>query len=387
MSWTRSLNDGQQGHVLAFVLVLLLLVGIILVPLLVFMSSGIMSTSRHESWMSVFYAADAGIEDAAHRIQHEDVDLPAYNDDPLVYTLTGINGCDVQVTIEALWILDGLETPVYGTTPHDELAVIGHITELGVDTGTFCIEMTYDGSLPGELKVDKVGAWLPAGFSYIADSCTGITSHEDVPDNPTETAFRGGTVLEWEFTAAPGIKFEELPPPGDGGGASGEFPLRRVLCFEFTPADEPKAAFSWLRTERNDIYLAWDVESDIYRVTSTAVNQETADDASLEAYVGGSYLYQAMGESHGDYRAIGNTLMRDTDSDRKRDELLYRETDVEASMSDIPEGATVELAYLYWSAWRRYPVDVTAYDEADLGELAAEVDEARFGTRESGGSW
>ena len=383
----RRLKNGQTGHVLAYVLILLLLVGILMVPLLVFMSSGIMSSGRHETWMTAFYAADAGIEDAAYRVQHEDVELPPYDGAPLEYTLTDFNGCDVQVTIEALWILDGLETAAYGTTPHEELAVIGHITELGVDTGTFCIEMTYDGSLPGELKVDKVGAWLPAGFSYVPNSCTGITSHADVPDNPVETPFRGGTALEWEFTASPGIKFEELPPPGDGSGGSGEFPLGRMLCFEFSPAEEPKGAFSWLRTERNDIYLAWDVDSDIYRVTSTAVNQETGDDASLEAYVAGSFLYQALGESHGDYRAIGNTLMRDTDGDRQRDELLYRESDVKASMSDIPEGATAELAYLYWSAWRRYPIDVTGYDEIALGELAAEVEEARFGTKELGGSW
>ncbi|MDY6916626.1 MAG: hypothetical protein SVP26_01580 [Chloroflexota bacterium] len=387
MKRIASLRRDQGGYILGFVLALVVVVAIIVVPLLLFMSSGIMSSHRHEDWMSTFYAADAGIEDATHKVQNESDDLPTYDDAPLVYEISDINGCNVEVSIESLWILDGLETSAHGTTPHAELAVVGHIIDLGGDTGTLCIEMTYDGSLPGLLKVDKVGAWLPGGFSYVPDSSGGITSHDDVPDNPTESGFRGGTALEWEFTAPSGVKFEELPPPGGGGGGSAEFPIKRLLYFDFTPAEEPKGEFSWLRTTRHDIYLAWDIDSDIFKVNSTAVSNETGGDTSLEAYIGGSELYEAMAESYGDYRAVGNSLMQDTNSDRKRDELLYHAADVKASITDIPEGATIELAYLYWSAWRRYPYDIRYYQEDELAELADEIDQAEFGTKASGGSW
>lgn len=383
----RELRRDERGYVLGLVLGLLIMVAIIVVPLLLFMSSGIMSASRHQEWMTTFYAADAGIEDATHKIQNEDDALPSCDDDPLEYSLAEVNGCDVDVTIDALWILEGLETSAYGTLPHQELAVVGHLIDFNGDTGTFCIEMTYDGSMPGNLNVDKVGAWLPAGFSYVTDSSSGITSHEDVPDNPGERPFRGGTALEWEFTDPSGIEFADLPAPGGGGGGSAEFPIKRFLYFDFTPGAEPKGEFSWLRTTRHDIYLAWDIDSDVYRVTSTAVSQETGDETSLEAYVGGSQLYETMAESYGDYRAIGNSLMQDTNYDRKRDELLYRSSDVKASIADIPDGATVELAYLYWSAWRRYPSDVRYYGEDDLADLAAEIDQARFGVKEEGGSW
>jgi hypothetical protein len=133
--------------------------------------------------------------------------------------------------------------------------------------------MTYDGS-QGELKLDKVGAWLPGGFQYITDSSDGITSHIDVPDNPTESEFRTGTLLEWEFTTPEGVKFEELPPLGGGDPGGTEFPITRVLIFELTPAQEPNDAFSWIRTTRNDIYLSWDLSQGIYLVTSMAEDDE-----------------------------------------------------------------------------------------------------------------
>ena len=385
MKKTITLRKNEEGYVLAFVLVVVLMVGIVVVPLLLFVSSGMMSSQRHEEWTSGFYAADAGIEDTSHKILSDYAGLPAYGS-LLEYTITDINGYDVTIIMDAVWIIEGLETTQHGTMPHSELVVVGHVTELEGDTGTFWIEMTYDDSLPGLLKLDKVGAWLPDSVDYVADSSGGITAHPDVPENPTQSEFRGGTALEWEFTAPQGVLFEELPPPGGGGGAT-EFPIKRVLYFEFTPAEEPNGEFSWIRTTRHDVYLAWDIASGLYKITSTATNPETGDDITIEAYVGGSELYESMGEAYGDYRAIGNSLMKDTDYDIQRDELLYRNADVKATITDIPEGAAVELAYLYWSAWRRYPVDITDYSEAQLANLADEIDEALFGTKQPDETW
>jgi len=381
------LRHNEDGYVLSFVLILVLMVSIVVVPLLVFMASGMRSAQRHQEWTSQFYAADAGVEDAAHKVQNQHDDLPEYGDDPWVYTIQDVNGCEVEVSIEAVWILDGLETPIYGTVPHDELAVVSHVVEMGEDGGTFRIEMTYDGSLDGNLKLDKVGAWLPAGFTYITDSASGITTHEDVPDNPTASSFRGGTALEWEFTTPEGVLFEDLPPPGGGEGGSFEYPLRRLLYFDFTPALDPSGEFSWIRTTRHDIYLSWDVDSDLYAVSSTAVHQETDEDVALQAFVGSSEIYEELSEAYGDYRAIGSSLMEDQNSNLRRETLLYRAEDTTATLSDIPEGASIELAYLYWSAWRRYPVDITDYEEEELVELAEEVDVARLGTKQSGGTW
>ena len=385
MSVNIKLRDNEAGYVLAFVLIIVLMVGIVVVPLLLFMSTGIMSSERHEEWTSEYYAADAGIEDAAHKIIYDYEYLPSY-DSPLEYTITDVNGCNVTVVMEAVWILEDLETPSaeQGKVLDERLTTIGRITELEGDTGTYWIEMTYDGSLEEDLMVDKVGAWLPAGFAYIPDSNSGITSHTDVPDNPAQSDFRGGTALEWEFTTP--VKFEDLPPLGGGGGTA-EFPIKRVLYFEFTPAVEPNSAFSWMRTTVDELHLSWDSASGLYRVTSTAVDQHTGEDITLEAYMGGSQFYETMGESYGDYRAIGQSLMEDTDNNHYRETLLYHIADVSAEITDIPAGATIELAYLYWSAWRRYPTNISGYSEEQLADLADEIDEARFGTKQTGGLW
>ena len=372
----------QAGFALIWVLVLLLVAGLVLPPLLILMTTGIRSAHFHEDVMLAFYAADAGVEDGAYKVQYNDPNLPQDTGESLSYTLDeDINDYQVDVTIENLWILAGLETDEHGTTPHEELVTVGQITELDEEegTGTYWIEMTYDASLSGELKLDRVGAWLPPGFSYVQDSSGGITSHEDVPDNPTESDFHGGAALVWDFDS--NIKFEELPPPG-GGTPGYEFPIKRILYFKFTPAQDPEGAFSWMRTNRQDVYLSWDVASGTYKVTSTA------GETTIESYVARAKLYDRVSEVWGDYRAIGQSNMIDSDGDSNgiRDTLLFRSDAKRATLNDIPDDAHVEAAYLYWSAWRRYPTDISGYSEGQVAELADEVNRAKFWRRPSGGS-
>jgi hypothetical protein len=314
------LSKDEGGYALIVVLVMLIVGSITMVPLLLLMTAGLTSSHHHEERMVRFYSADAGIEDAAYKIQNDDENLPQNAGDTYPYQILDVNGYQIDVSIENLWILTGLETDAYGTMPHAELVVVGTIPE----AGTYHVEFSYDGSV-GQLKIDRVGAWLPAGYSYVDNSSSGITTHPQIPDNPTQSDFRGGTVLIWDFSG--NVKFEDLPPPGGGDPGSFEFPMKRVLTLQYTPSSpEPKGAFSWIRTNRHDIYLSWDVASGTYTVTATA-----------------------------------------------------GETDAEsASVSDIPGDASVEMAYLYWSAWRRYPTDITGYDEDELLELAEEIDEAKF---------
>jgi len=374
------LRKDEAGFALMWVLVLMILAGIILVPLLLLMTSSLTSSHLHEERMLRFYAADAGIEDAAYRIQHDDDGLPQSAGDSWNYTLDeDVNDYQVDVTIENLWLLTGLETDVNGTLPHQELVTVGQISEFDEveGTGTYWIEFTYDGSLPGELKIDKVGAWLPAGFSYVQDSSGGITTHEDVPDNPEEFAFRGGTALTWEFDT--NIKFEELPPPGGGEPGSGEFPIKRILYFKFTPAADPTGTFSWMRTNRLDIYLSWDTASGTYKVTSTA------GETTIESYIARAKLHDRISQVYGDYRAIGQSLMYDASGSWDdwwdsgiRDTIRFGIDSLEAEIADIPDDATMVLAYLYWSAWRRDPNDISGYTEEQLADLADEIDEAEF---------
>lgn len=97
------LRKDEGGYAFALVLVLLILIGLIIGPLLLFMTTSLMSSYRHQGWMLEYYAADAGIEDAAYKIQHEDSNLPPTAEDaPLVYEIDGVNGNLVAVSIDRI---------------------------------------------------------------------------------------------------------------------------------------------------------------------------------------------------------------------------------------------------------------------------------------------
>ena len=383
------LRKDEAGYALMWVLVVIILAGIILVPLLLLMTSGLHSSAHHEERMHRFYAADAGMEDAAYRIQTNDDGLPQSTGDSWNYMLDEeVNDYQVDVTIENLWVLTGLETDAHGTLPHESLVAVGQIIEFDEEegTGTYWIDFTYDGS-EGEVKVDRVGAWLPAGFSYKNNSSGGITTHEDIPDNPeiiigsggtdpVINSTRGGTILRWDFDA--NIRFEELPLLG-GGEPGGEFPIKRTLYFEFTPAADPAGAFSWLRTNRMDIYLSWDTASGTYKVTSTA------GETTIETHIARAKLHDRISQVYGDYRAIGQSLMYDASGSWDdwwdsgiRDTIRFGADSLKSKVTDIPDDAEVELAYLYWSAWREDPNDISGYTEEQLAALADEVDRAKF---------
>jgi hypothetical protein len=368
------LRHDEAGYALMWVLVVIILAGIILVPLLLLMTSGLHSSAHHEERMLRFYATDAGIEDAAYRIQNDDPNLPPNASDVWSYTLDEeVNDYQVDVTIENFWILTGLESEAFGTMPHAELVVVGTIPE----DGEYYVEFTYDGSV-GNLKIDRVGAWLPSGYSYVPDSSDGIVTHSKIPDNPDEFEFRGGTALTWDFNGT--VDFEDMPPPGGGEPGSAEFPITRVLSFQYTPSSpDPKGLFSWIRTNRHDIYLSWDTACGTYQVTSTA------GETTVESYIVRAKPYGRISEIYGDYRAIGQSLMYDASGSWDdwwdsgiRDTLRFGSASLEAEVDDIPDDATIVLAYLYWSAWRRDPNNITSYDEDELAELAEEIDEAEF---------
>ena len=64
----NKLIRNEQGQALIFALIMLAVGCLIVVPLLAFMSTGLMAAQTVEEKMDELYAADAGVEDAAHKI-------------------------------------------------------------------------------------------------------------------------------------------------------------------------------------------------------------------------------------------------------------------------------------------------------------------------------
>ena len=344
--WTKLIKN-ENGLVLPLVLMLVGVGGLTIAALLTYVSTGLNVGRAQEERLAELYAADAGIEDGLWRIKNDEVLLDPYDyEAEFTYTLpVGINEKEVVVTIKRIWFLDGLESDANGKMPHQELMVAGLIID--EEAGEYQVGLTYDGS-KGNLKVERVGVWLPLGFNYVANSSSGITT-----ENPTIFNWRSGKALEWDFQ--PPVNFEDLPtspepPPPGGFTPASEFPIKRILTFSFSPARQPKGSFSWIRTNRSDIYLSWDTDCELYRITAAAADADTGKQTTIESYTFKEMMQKEGAYIKGDYRAIGNTLMEDTDGDYRgiRDELLYESS---ATISDIPDDAEVAWAYLYWSAW------------------------------------
>ena len=349
--WSELIRN-EKGQALPLVLMLLVVGGFTIGAVLTYVSTGLNVGQIQEERLAELYAADAGIEDGLWRIQNDEVLLDPYDyEAEFTYTLpVGINEKEVVVNVTPIWLLDSLESDKNGTMPHQQLVVAGQVID--EEDGEYQVKLTYDGS-KGNLKVERVGVWLPTSFNYVADSTSGITT-----ENPTSIfEWRGGKALAWDFQ--PAVNFEALPasseptPPG-GFIPATEFPIKRILTFSFSPAGHPEGSFSWIRTNRSDIYLSWDTSCKIYKVTATATDAATGKRTTVTSHIFKETVAMGNGDKaiKGDYRAIGNTLMEDWEYDPivpKRDILLNESS---ATISDIPSDAEVAWSYLYWSAWR-----------------------------------
>lgn len=97
----RGLRGYEKGQVLVLALVLLLLGGLIIAPLLGYMSTGLKAGQVHEKKMAELYAADAGIEDAIWKIKEDAPGLPkSLDDDDLSYSIANVNDKVVAVNID-----------------------------------------------------------------------------------------------------------------------------------------------------------------------------------------------------------------------------------------------------------------------------------------------
>ncbi len=236
-------------------LILMAVGGLTIAPMLSFMGTGLIAGQAFEDRMMTLYAADAGAEDALWKIKNDQIPVGSS------YTLS-VNNKDVVVDIAGVWILEGLEDPIYGQLPHSELVAVGRIVDL--DTGLYEVEVIYDGAV-GNVRVDRVGVWLPIGFQY-AGSSSGMTT-----DDPIISDIRGGIALIWDFSPAILFKTNEV--------------TSKSQLFYITPVGaDPPGDFSWVRTTRNDIYLSWDGGNATYTVTATATDSSTGKQSTVVAH-------------------------------------------------------------------------------------------------------
>jgi len=110
----RLIRD-EKGAALAMALILLLIGGLIIAPLLSHMGTGLIAGGVYEARTAELYAVDAGVEDAIWKIQNSAGYLPCSpGSPPRNYTITDINGKNVDITITSVALYQGI-TNLTGT--------------------------------------------------------------------------------------------------------------------------------------------------------------------------------------------------------------------------------------------------------------------------------
>jgi len=312
----------------------------------------------YENKANELYAADSGVDDATWQIKYDHLGTlftsPAYKaydySTAWNYNLPEqVNTKGVDVTIQNVWVPQNI--PVPSEAEANAIIEAEKLVVTSSSIGTSCkIKVTYTPEAQEDLMVETLGIWLPRGFSYVE----GSSNLEADPlaeyyAEPVIESHGGNQAVLWTFNSVPFIDLPSVNPA--------DSPMVAEVTFQFTssePLAKP-AAVAWITTSGvPDIPYSWDADVKVFKITSQA------DNSTVEAYIAKEEIRRLRSSIAGDYQALGNSLMKDTNSDNKRDQWL---TSSNATVDDIPLDAEVGAAFLYWSAWRAESSKQTVFSD------------------------
>ncbi len=376
----------EAGFILIPTLILTVIGSIIIAGLCSYMITGLKADNMYKSKTEALYAADAGVEDAVWQIKYDNI--KTFNNpvtySPYDYNTTWVynvseqlNRKGVTVSINNVWIPQNIPVPSKQDATNiitaGKLIVTGSVsgvsTSLGVSTYHYQMKIAYtkqDDDAP--LQIQTLGVWLPPGYTYVALSSNleSIPTAPYYPSSVDNIPHDSGHAVIWHFT--PGTLFagSEGPPvvaPFPGVDTE-KVPLTSTITFDFTSQQTGGVpnAIAWVTTTGvSDIPFAWDADTQIYHINSTA------DTTQAESYIAKNELRQLQSSIAGDYYATGQSLMQDTNSNATYRELLLTESST--AINAIPTDATVGGAYLYWSGWVQNYGNGIFWDQCDYSHL------------------
>jgi hypothetical protein len=367
----------EQGQALPVVLILMVIGGLIIAPLLSYMSSGLIVGQTYEAIADELYAADSGIEDGLWEIANNrlgdlfsDQNYDPYNyDETYQYPASHpvvINELGVDVTIENVWVPD-INPPADAAEANQligagKLIMTGNVLKDPVEGNKHQVKIYYyEEETDGDLHIDTIGVWIPPGFTY-AGECTLETWLDASPGKSYSRAIYdhcSGQAVVWTLS---NVKFEDLP-----NVILENQPKASNFTFKYTTDLENRdpQVIAWMTTSGvSDIPYAWDADIKTYHITSQAGG---ADGTTVEAYALKTELRELGSAISGDYVAIGNSLM-----ERSRSTIKYRDVLLDysdATANTIPANGRIEKAFLYWSGWVEGEDEVTTYFEDDCRNM------------------
>ena len=166
---------GESGFALLWSLLLISLAGIILVPLLLLMTAGLVSSERHEDRMLQFYSADAGIEAGIRQLQRGEIVVDDFvlNDSTVDVTITGpVADNTYKITSTATNNDDNGTYTIESYVSYKEYSLFDNIItsrgDVDLQPGSTVVgTIQYDpnsGTLTGDVDPDQVEAAEIAGW-------------------------------------------------------------------------------------------------------------------------------------------------------------------------------------------------------------------------------
>jgi len=218
------LSKRESGQAFILVLILLLIGGLMLPPLLGFVSTGLKAGQLCEQKTDELYAADAGVEDALWKIKNDALDpLPySYHITEINGLITEINGLSVYVDIDEADTIAG--EPV-GAGQHAEWLIA--TTNVTYDAGHYTYTISVSNSGNSTVMIAKILIDLPPGVDYVPISTSSnLTEPQDAEPATISGSSATGITPVWENgTPRPGISrgetkhhcFKLSGPPGIEG--------------------------------------------------------------------------------------------------------------------------------------------------------------------------
>lgn len=246
--WKRIIRD-ETGQALPVVLILLVLGGLVIAPSLSYAATSLDSGRNNMRSVNGLYAADAGVQDALWCLNNG---VPTNTS--LSETLNGMT-VTIQTEVKGDYVLYAGEW-VTGTGHYDWLTVTGEIVwDGGAGAYKYTITVTREPETSGNIKLSKVGARLPVGYSYQAGSAAlfGENLSTDEPDDELDGA--GAHLLDWELFPEPVL---------DAGNPT------RTQIFYATGTGSLEGHYSWVIANRADVGAVGELSGAFYIVTATA---------------------------------------------------------------------------------------------------------------------
>jgi len=371
----KRLARDEKGQALLTTLLFLIVGLLVLTPTLRFMGTGMISGRVYEQQIDKIYAADAGVEDALWHIRYDHLDevlgetYDEYNystDYAYPYNLL-VNGKNVTVTIQNVWIPEGIPDPpppdsgeARGIIEDEKLLIVGYP---GSSASTYVIKIVYywESGQADDLLVKTLGLWLSPGFEYEDGSSTFEKASGPLYSDPDVSLYKGGQAVVWNFASQPAL--EDFPDvdPGDVNS-----PMVATFSFKYTGPEGqlPELVSSWIDTtgmESSGITYSWDDSIRLYKIVSKV------EGLQIEAYGAKTKFRRLKSAISSDYTVAGNRLSETTgttEGTKKYRDRLYAESsgtvlrigleevpESGAPPGYIPEEAIIENVYLYWSGW------------------------------------